>query len=442
MTLVIFIFLSASTWAQESVELDRQLESYIEKFNYQAIEYPATQPRDLVYLGARLFFEKKLSGNMNISCATCHALEHFTGDALPLALGEGLIGVGDERRQNGAVLLPRHAPHLINIGVEKNKAMFWDGRVSFDEKTHTFKTPDAALDGGSKLAGHLKSALSAQALFPLLSREEMLGDPSENEISALTNSAEIWQALLDRLLYGAQAAAYQNAFLKAFPELSHIEEISIAHVAEAIAAYETHGFLVRETPWDRYLRGEKTALGEAEKRGALIFSEKARCAKCHSGALLTNFEFRNIGIPPVGPGKVDGQDYGHFEVSQNRADRYKFKVPSLRNVALTAPYMHNGAFATLEEVVDHYNHVRHSFMSYQTTLVMKNYGKFYDAKIERVFERDRVVEMFDGLDPEVWPPLFLMEDERADLLLFLRKSLTQESLEFYKPWKEDGYIFE
>lgn len=426
------------TWGGES-PLDQKLQHYVAEFNLRPLDYPQAKSQSLVLLGARLFFETKLSGNQNISCASCHAPAFASGDALPLGIGEGALVSGLDRTQSGAPLLARHSPHLINIGYKDQLAMFWDGRVSFDPDSNIFETPEAALNGvNPKLSAIVKvmtHSTAAQALFPMITPEEMLGASGENDLSSLSEASEIWQGLVDRLLYGAQASAYQGLFLKAYPNVKDVRDFNIGHVAEAIASFERHGFLAIDTPWDEYLRGDHQALSESEKRGAVIFADKGRCVQCHNGPMLSNFEFRNIAIPPIGPGKDGlGQDLGRFLVTGVESDRYRFKVPALRGIALTAPYMHNGAFETLEEVVDHYNHVRHSFMHYETNLLMSKYGKVYDAAIERVFIREQVIEMFNNLDENVWPPIFLSEEERSDLLNFLKLSLTPKKLEYYRPW--------
>ncbi len=425
--------------ASESAELDIKLASYIKEFNLRPLDYPKAKSRELVVLGARLFFEKKLSGNQNIACSTCHAPALASGDAIPLGIGEGATGLDSQRRQAGAPLLARHSPHLLNIGQDDQLEMFWDGRVSYDPKLKTFHTPEPGLNGISPDLSHITAVMehssSAQALFPMITAEEMLGRAEDNEIAALGAPHLIWEAIVDRLIYGAQASAYQSLFLRAYPDLASVSEINIGHVAEAIASFERHGFVAIDTPWDHYLKGESEALDLSQKRGALVFMERGRCVQCHSGAHLSNFEYRNIAVPPIGPGKdEEGQDLGRYLVTKDPADRYRFKVPPLRGVALTAPYMHNGAFTTLEEVVDHYNHVRHNFMHFQTTLLMNTYGKVYDQAIERVFVRERVIEMFNALDENVWPPLMLSAQERSDLLQFLKLSLTPKKIEYYRPY--------
>lgn len=440
MTLVVLSFLCPLVANSTSVELDQKLQKYIREFNLQALDYPESMPRAQVFLGARLFFEKKLSGNMNISCGSCHTAIHHSGDGLPLSLGQGFSGHDEDRRQQGSPVLARHVPHLINLGFHDQARMFWDGRVSFDKNTHNFHTPLSILNGVDPLAHEIartmKHAVSAQALFPLITPAEMLGERGDNEIAALVDPELMWQGLVDRLLFGAQASAYQNAFKEAFPEITDISEIHIGHVAEAIGAFERHGFIANNTAWDRYLRGDRVAMTPAQKRGAFVFMERGRCVNCHNGPHLSDFEYRNIATPPIGPGNnVDAQDFGRFDVTGLESDRYKFRVPALRNVALTAPYMHNGAFTTLGEVVDHYNHARHSFMHFETSALMQKYGKVYDQQIERVFVRERVIEMFASMDENIWPPLFLTVEERTDLLLFLEEALTQKHMEFYKPWE-------
>jgi cytochrome c peroxidase len=119
----------------------------------------------------------------------------------------------------------------------------------------------------------------------------------------------------------------------------------------AIAAFE-RTLVTPGSRFDAYLSGQKEALSEAEKRGLGLYIGKASCTLCHNGANLTDNRFHNIGVPQVGP---LAKDAGRFEVTHRAGDTGAFKTPTLRNLALTAPYMHNGAFASLEEVVAFYN---------------------------------------------------------------------------------------
>lgn len=419
--------------------IDKKLEELTKKFNMTPLGWPAKSSQAEVKLGASLFFEKALSGNNNISCAGCHAADKGLGDAIPLSLGQGMKNIGSKRTKGNGAILARNAPHLFNIGYDEQAFQFWDGRVHYNEEEDSFNTPSKSLNGASPKSFEIKIALthsnSAQALFPILSHEEMLGTPGQNKIAGLKTNELKWQALVNKLLKGRKSNLYKAMFQKAFPDIA-TKDINIGHVAEAIYAFEKHAFVINNTPWDKYLRGEKEVLSLQEKRGAIVFMDKGRCAECHNGPHLSNFEFKNIAIPPIGPGKTKNkQDYGRFNVTKNELDKFKFKTPALRNVALTGPYMHNGALTTLDAVVNHYDHVRHSFMHYSIDEnVNKKFRTTYESDIKRVFVREEVIDMFSKLDKNVWPPLSLTKVDKEDLLTFLKKSLTQPVPTYYKPW--------
>jgi cytochrome c peroxidase len=122
-------------------------------------------------------------------------------------------------------------------------------------------------------------------------------------------------------------------------------------IAQAIAAFE-RTLISTNSPFDRYMAGNKAALPEAAQRGLALFQGKAKCVLCHNGPNFTDNKFHNIGVPQTGPLK---EDLGRYNVTKRDADRGAFKTPSLRSVALTAPYMHTGGFKTLEEVVQFYD---------------------------------------------------------------------------------------
>jgi len=138
---------------------------------------------------------------------------------------------------------------------------------------------------------------------------------------------------------------YVNFFTKIFGKKPTRENL-----AEAIASYERTLETV-DTPFDLFMNGDDAAMSEAAKRGQVLFNEKAKCFDCHFGPDFTGDEFRNIGLFN---GK-DLNDAGRFVVTKDSKDIGKFKVPGLRNIAVTAPYMHNGMFSTLREVIDFYN---------------------------------------------------------------------------------------
>ena len=123
-----------------------------------------------------------------------------------------------------------------------------------------------------------------------------------------------------------------------------------------MAAYQMEVFTFLDSPWDRYLQGEEAALSPEAMAGAELFYGKAGCAQCHSGPLLSDLQFYNIGVPQIGPGKAPHEpyDYGRARETGDERDLFAFRTPPLRNVSITGPWMHNGAYTTLEGAVRHH----------------------------------------------------------------------------------------
>jgi cytochrome c peroxidase len=317
-----------------------------------------------VRLGGQLFFDKVLSGNFNISCASCHHPFAGTGDGLSLPVGEGGRGLGvtrDTGLGHDAITerVPRNAPAIFNLGAREFVTLFHDGRIEPDRNSRNgFASP-----AGAELPDGLANVLAAQAMFPVTSGTEMAGQPGENPVADAAAAGDlagpdgVWAQLAERL---QGIDSYVHQFIRVFPDVNSAEDIRFTHAANAIAAYEARAFRSDNSPFDRFLRGERGALSLNQHLGMRVFysASKANCASCHRGSFQTNHGFRSIAIPPVGPGKGDGDrghdDFGRERVSGIAADRYRFRVPSLRNVALTAPYGHNGAFDTLEGMLRHH----------------------------------------------------------------------------------------
>lgn len=340
-----------------------------------------------VNLGELLFFDKILSGNKNISCATCHHPMTHTGDSLSLPIGEGGSGLGMAReplniddylvinkqpRALGGIRerVPRNAPPLWNLGAREFTRMFHDGRVEVDpEDPRGFRTP-----AGDNLPVGLDNVLAAQAMFPVTSLTEMAGQPEDdnpdNEIASqaaagnLAGPGGVWNLLALRL---GNIPEYVDLFMATFPDITTAEEITFVHAANAIAAFEAFTWRADNTPFDRYLRGEKNALTSKQRHGMYLFYYKAKCYTCHSGIFQTDHNFHAIAMPQIGPGRggVEPEDIGRAEVSGiGGLNRYKFRTPSLRNVLLNAPYGHDGAYNTLEDVVFHHLNPINTFNTY------------------------------------------------------------------------------
>lgn len=196
--------------------------------------------------------------------------------------------------------LRRNSPTVLNAGY--NSAQFWDGRAA---------------------------TLDEQCKGPLLSPDEMNGVDEQHLVARLN-----------------AVPGYRKDFKAVFGGPP-----SLDNVASAIASFE-RTLVTPGSRFDRYVLGDKSALTVPEKRGLIVFFGRGACSECHNGANFTDNKYHNLGARPV-PGNPE--DLGRYDVTKKAEDRGAFKTPSLRNVALTAPYMHDGSVATLEEVVDFYD---------------------------------------------------------------------------------------
>jgi cytochrome c peroxidase len=253
-------------------------------------EYPADNlpTKERLELGRKLYFDKRLSRDVSMSCASCHDPEKGWADGNPRATGFGQKELG------------RHSPTVINTAY--NTAQFWDGRTD---------------------------TLEQQAVGPIMAAGEMSMKSPEDVLEILTKARE-----------------YQGAF-----EAAYDSGPSMDNIGRAIAAFER---LVITGPsrFDAYVTGDKSALTESEKRGLIVFTTTASCTACHNGPNFTDNKYHALGVRQAGPLAVD---LGRFEVTKNPADQHGFKTPGLRNIEQSAPYMHDGSLATLEEVVEFYN---------------------------------------------------------------------------------------
>lgn len=325
---------------------------------------------ELVDLGQKLAFDKLLSGNQNISCMTCHHPLLATDDDLSLSIGEGGVGLGTERVHPEGIWIPRNAPQIFNL--HNMPVMFWDGRVE-TLGPDTIRNPAKEELTPEMLDVFEFGAVSAQAMFPVTSRREMrgrIGDPG-NELGMVRDDdfTAIWQALMQRI---GTVQEYRDLFEEAYPG-TNFEDMTFAHAANAIAAFEIDAFGSNDTPWDRFLRGDNKALTLDQLRGANLFLGRAECVSCHSGKNLSDLSFHNIGLPQFGPGKGDGtfkeDDFGRQRVSKSTDDRYHFRTAPLRNVALTGPWGHAGQFTDLADFVDHYIDPETSLNNYDVTQI-------------------------------------------------------------------------
>jgi cytochrome c peroxidase len=331
-----------TSWAQEIIPL-KYPEDYVK---YQ-------RANAAIELGKKLFFDRRLSGDGTMSCATCHIPEMAFSDGMDISLSYPTT-------KNW-----RNAPTLINVAF--HRFFFWDGRAK---------------------------SLEEQALFPVMSSFEMnLNlDYMEEKIR--------------------QVPEYRSLFFEVFRG-----DISKVNIAKALATFQ-RSLISVNAPIDSYLLGNQNALSEDAKKGYELFIGKGGCVKCHHGKALLDNRFHALGVPEKEGHIKDDQiaitrrfvaklhgfrayktlkeDPGRYLISKNKKDWKAFKTPSLREVSKTAPYMHNGYFQSLEEVID-----------------------FFDKG--------------GGKGNRVLRPLNLTEREKTALKTFLVEALTGEEIKVQPP---------
>lgn len=263
-----------------------------------------------VELGYLLFFDPILSGDKTTSCASCHHPDYGMADGLKKAIGVGGRGYGAHRAGTGPEL-QRNTPSLFNVAY--NPILFWDGRAG---------------------------SLEEQALEPIFNEHEL------NQSSA----AELVKRL-------RAIPKYRELFAKAFGFNSPQDgrEITLQNIARAIAAFERK-LNITETDYDHFVKGQDDKLTTEQLRGLVVFIGQGQCAACHIPPHFHDGVLSSIGTTiSAAKGAPLDPDPGFGAVLRRQDGFGMFKTPSLRNVARAAPYMHNGGFNTLEEVVDFYN---------------------------------------------------------------------------------------
>lgn len=355
-----------------------------------------------VELGHLLFWDPILSGNKNISCGTCHHPKFGTADGVSLSIGEGGIGLGPERFGDETNMpeqrIPRNAPALFNLGAKEFDTLFHDGRLEADaSRPSGIRTPldDDMLMGFS-------GVLSAQSMFPVLSADEMAGHYSENDVAkavrrgVITGEGGAWDIISKRV---ASVDEYQQRFESFDTEIASGKAIDFTDISDAVAAFIAFEWRSDESPFDQHLNGEKSLTGQAAM-GMDLFYGKAECSTCHSGVFQTDHQFHAMGVPQIGPGKAarfesHSQDTGRMRVTGKAEDAYAFRTPSLRNVTLTAPYGHSGAYRDLRSFVEQHLAPSKALENYSTSEAL--FARFDAPKddwaaLNDAAEEDAIVE--------------------------------------------------
>ncbi len=332
----------------------------------------------LAQLGMLLFFSKALGGDQDAACVSCHHPALGGGDRLPLSIGVAaveadLLGPGRAHSPaaegfDGGPTVPRNAPTTFNISLW-DKVLFLDGRVeSLDDEQPNgerteIRTPDTAFGVADPLAGG--NLTEAQARFPVTSPEEMRGFVFE----AGAGNAAVRAHLVGRLAGTVNPPEldpndWLPEFERTFGPGTAATLITFDNITRAIAAYERSQTFV-ETPWKRYVQGDRRAISNRAKQGAVLFlgareSGGFACNSCHSGDFFTDEAFHTLAMPQIGRGKGNDNgvtvtdDFGRFRETGDPVDWYAFRTPTLLNIELTGPYGHAGAYALLEDAIAHH----------------------------------------------------------------------------------------
>lgn len=372
-------------------------------------------------LGQLLFYDPVLSGNKEVACATCHHPKFGTGDGLSLSIGDGGKGIGLDRIVDQSNLpeqrVPRNAQSLFNLGAKQIRILFHDGRIEVDESRPSgLRTP---LE--EEMVTGFASIVSAQTMFPVLSGDEMAGHYSENEISeavrqgTLTGDGGAWDLISKRVTLIPE---YADQFMKIYDHITKPSEIEFTDISNAVAAFMEFEWRSDTSPYDAVLSGQHTLPRLADK-GLKLFYGEAGCVSCHSGALLTDQEFHAMGQPQLGPGKAarfqnHARDEGRFRVTGLDADKYAFRTPSLRNVALTGPWGHAGAYSNLKSFIAAHADPRAALINYDRSGVILTDFNIVDWAI-----MDNPVEVQAIADAVRIKPVVVSSDDVLALVAFL-----------------------
>lgn len=283
--------------------------------------------------------------------------------------------------------------------VDLGKQLYFDGRLSknnaiscaFCHNPFTgFADPrQTSIGVGGGIGGRQAPSVYNTGFIPLQFWDGRAGSLEEQAIGPIVNPVEMAETHENVVKKLGKIKGYQQQFRAVFGT-----EVNLQGIAEAIAAYE-RTVISTNSAFDKYVLGDAKAMDESAIRGMSLFKGKARCILCHNGPNFTDNQFHNLGVPQAGPMK---EDLGRFYVTRQERDKGAFKTQTLRSISETAPYMHDGVFKTLEEVVD--------FL-------------------------DQGGGQNQNLSP-LMKPLGLTQQEKADLIAFL-KALTGEPIKFEMP---------
>ena len=291
---------------------------------------PDQEPITRVELGRLLFWDPLLSGPQDVACGTCHHPDFAYADGRALSLGTGAVGIGPDRvdRSGGRIpVMRRNSPTVLNTAYNgarrRRRDASFDGTAAVDQAR-------APMFWDRRVR-----SLETQALLPLETFEEMRGETYPEAVAV--------DSVVARL---AGIPEYGTLFQEAFGPGPDGHPVDAPRLAQALAEFQ-RSLVAMQSPFDRFRAGDSTALTPQQRRGEQLF-DRVGCDRCHGGPMFSDFGLHAEGVAEhpllAAPDTGDG--------------RFRFRTPALRNVALTAPYMHNGTLATLADVLRFYDEGR------------------------------------------------------------------------------------
>jgi cytochrome c peroxidase len=401
-------------------DLDAALAAYLARERFTGRVAATLEPRlgrrldpQLADVGRLLWFDPVLALSGDNACAGCHSPTHGFGDTQSIAIGvenNRVVGPGRAGPRN-----QRRSPMILNAAF--SPTLMWNSRFRagsgdpFDNRAgFAFPEPEG------RTLSPLPHLLAAQAFIPPTERPEMAGFhvPGDNV------------ALRSEVVRRVDAVPeYRQRFARVFPELRAGGALTFAHLALAVAEFELTQ-VYADAPLDRFARGQRPAMSDAEKRGALLFFGRAGCVGCHqvsgpSNEMFSDFREHVVGVPQVvpavtnvafdGPGR--NEDFGLEQATGDPAHRYAFRTAPLRNVALQPAFMHNGAFVRLEDAIRHHLDPGTSARTWTPAALAPDL-RGPPGPIEPVLAQ---------LDARLRVPVRLTDREVADLVAFVGEAL-------------------
>ena len=423
-------FLTSTSNSSVHTTLDQQLEAQLQALGFTGrieLSLPKRLGRNLdnrkVELGRLLWFDNIGGLNNDNTCGGCHSPTNAFGDTQSIAIGidnNSIVGPHRSGPRN-----QRRTPIVINAAFYPT--LMWNSRFAslsgnpFDDSAGFSFPPPEQLT-----LSYLPHLLAAQAFIPPTERVEVAGFDFPGDNYAIRGE------VLNRL---NAIPEYRKLFGKIFPEVKNGGPIDFDMFGSVIAEFE-FSLVFTNAPIDQFARGQKNAMTDSQKKGALLFFGSARCVECHmvsgrSNEMFSDFSQHVVAVPQIAPqpgnpaagnvrfdGPGENEDFGLEQVTGNSNDRYMFRTSPLRNAAMQPAFFHNGAFTRIEDAIRHHLDVISSGNTYNPTLA----GVAPDLRSSL----GPKTPVLARLDPLLKNPIQLTDDEFSQLVDFVKNGLLDE----------------